>query len=585
VGTTCGASCSLRQAITDAGKANGQTHSIVMSPSLATNAIILLSVTPLALNAASNTNTITINGTLSDGSRVRITTASSVGVTSTVDPGAGSTYELVNIDTTNLGFTVNSGTLSLTNVSLLSDRPASTGLVAFNLPNADTGLQLTNCAVKDYKRSVGDGAAISAVAATTVSVTASRIEGCSAVNGGAIAANSTTLTLQRAWLANNTATGFGGAVYAGTGTLSASRCLWRGNTAAFGGAIYATGMAGTTIKSSAIVGNTATTSGGGIFAADAKLGMHSVTLLDNAAPTAPAISNTQTGPTPGSIANSVLWGSAATVFNAAVSNLQLTHTLWKGGSNSTCGGTTFCSLNTLSTDPKLSPVAVSQADAGPATFWEPAADGAAYNTGSNSTFGGVTGESVDMRGNARLLSCAVDRGAIESTQTRPPTAAPPAPYNVNEDTTLTVAAAQGLLVNASYPDACNSLTVVLPLASLPANGTVTVQANGSFVYVPSSNFNGVDTFTYNVRGGNTTIGPLTARINVGALLLVFFLSCWAGTALKCGKTEYSIATAVHANLKTSTHQHQIDSLFPTQHPQPLKLQQQPPWTTRPRCRL
>jgi VCBS repeat-containing protein/predicted outer membrane repeat protein len=502
---------------------NEATHSIVMAAGLAAGSNITL-LTALSFPATkSSTTSVTLNGALTGGSRIRLITTAANGLTSTVNPGSGTTYAISNVDATNLGFSLSSGTLSVTGASLTSTQLATANLVAFTV-NAGT-LQLTNCAVKDYKRSTGDGAAIAAAASTTVSVTASKFEGCSAVNGGAISFGGTALTLQRAWFASNAASGSGGGVYATAGTLSASRCLWQGNTAASGGGIYAATMTATSIKNSAIVGNTASTSGGGIFTSNARLGMHSVTLLDNAAPTGPAMTYAQAGAT-GYIANSVLWGSAAAVLNGSPQRLQMTNTLWKGGVNSACTGTAFCSANTLNADPKLSPLTVAQADAGPATFWVPAGDSPVINAGSNDAFNGVTGESVDMRGNRRVVSCAADRGAIEYTlNNQLPTATAPAAYSVNEDTTLTVAAAQGLLFSASDPDACDTLTVSTTPVSGPANGTVTIQANGSFVYVPSSNFSGTDTFAYTVLDGTATVGPITATINVGAFVFVFFLSC------------------------------------------------------------
>jgi predicted outer membrane repeat protein len=486
--------------------------------------------TALSLPTISGAGPITIDGALTGGSRIRLITNVANGLTSTVAPGSSKTYAISNVDVTNLGFSISSGTLSVTNASLTSTQLAAANLVAFTV-NAGT-LQLSNCAVKDYKRSTNDGGAIAAAASTTVSVTASKFEGCSAVQGGAISFVGTTLTLQRAWFVSNTASTNGGGVFANAGTLSASRCLWQGNTATTsGGAIFAnSGMTATSIKNSAIVGNTASTNGGGIYANSAKLAMHSVTLLDNAATTGPsAIYYAQGGGATGVIANSVIWGTAP-VMSSSPGRLYTTHTLWKDGFNTstgtTCSGTSFCSLNTLSADPKLSPVTVAQADAGPATFWTPASDSPVINTGSNNAFNSVTGESVDMRGNARVFSCAADRGAIEYSLNRPPTATAPAAYNVNEDTTLTVAAAQGLLSSASDPDTCDTLTVSTTPVSGPTSGIVTIQANGAFTYVPSGNFNGVDTFTYNVLdNGTATAGPITATINIGAFAFVFSLFC------------------------------------------------------------
>jgi uncharacterized protein len=68
-------------------------------------------------------------------------------------------------------------------------------------------------------------------------------------------------------------------------------------------------------------------------------------------------------------------------------------------------------------------------------------------------------------------------------------------YSVNEDTTLTVPA-RGVLGNDS--DADNN-ALVAELVSGPANGTLTLNADGSFSYTPNANFNGSDSFGYRCR--------------------------------------------------------------------------------------
>jgi uncharacterized repeat protein (TIGR01451 family) len=65
-------------------------------------------------------------------------------------------------------------------------------------------------------------------------------------------------------------------------------------------------------------------------------------------------------------------------------------------------------------------------------------------------------------------------------------------YNTSTNLTLTVPAASGLLIN----DAADSRNIVAN--SQPANGTVTVNADGSFSYTPAEGFTGTDTFTYTV---------------------------------------------------------------------------------------
>ena len=65
-------------------------------------------------------------------------------------------------------------------------------------------------------------------------------------------------------------------------------------------------------------------------------------------------------------------------------------------------------------------------------------------------------------------------------------------YIVNEDTTLTIAT-PGVLNNDTDVD---SPVLTAVLVTNPAHGAVTLNADGSFVYTPDTNFSGVDSFTY-----------------------------------------------------------------------------------------
>jgi VCBS repeat-containing protein len=71
-------------------------------------------------------------------------------------------------------------------------------------------------------------------------------------------------------------------------------------------------------------------------------------------------------------------------------------------------------------------------------------------------------------------------------------------YTIDEDGVLTVDAASGVLANDTDADGdMLSASLVAP----PANGTVTLNADGSFSYTPNANFTGVDTFTYVANDG------------------------------------------------------------------------------------
>jgi ELWxxDGT repeat protein len=84
-------------------------------------------------------------------------------------------------------------------------------------------------------------------------------------------------------------------------------------------------------------------------------------------------------------------------------------------------------------------------------------------------------------------------------------------YPTDEDTPLTVSA-PGVLGNDTDSDGD---TLSAGSAGDPANGSVTLNADGSFTYTPDANFNGTDTFAYEVSDGQggTDTGLVTITVN------------------------------------------------------------------------
>src|SRR5207249_3100403 len=90
--------------------------------------------------------------------------------------------------------------------------------------------------------------------------------------------------------------------------------------------------------------------------------------------------------------------------------------------------------------------------------------------------------------------------------TTPATNQPPIPsggcvtddsYTTPEDTTLTVTA-PGVLANPT--------SILVPYTTLfrsdgPTHGTLSLNADGSFTYIPALNYNGPDSFTYKANDG------------------------------------------------------------------------------------
>jgi len=73
----------------------------------------------------------------------------------------------------------------------------------------------------------------------------------------------------------------------------------------------------------------------------------------------------------------------------------------------------------------------------------------------------------------------------------------PDSYEGTEDTALSISA-PGVLANDTDPDN-DPLTAAL--VTPPLKGTLALQANGSFLYTPRADSNGVDTFTYRANDG------------------------------------------------------------------------------------
>jgi hypothetical protein len=85
-----------------------------------------------------------------------------------------------------------------------------------------------------------------------------------------------------------------------------------------------------------------------------------------------------------------------------------------------------------------------------------------------------------------------------------------APLTTQEDTTLT-AAAPGVLANDTDPES-DALTA--ELASGPANGIVSLGADGSFQYAPAMDFFGEDHFTYRAFDGESYSSAATVTVSV-----------------------------------------------------------------------
>ena len=86
-------------------------------------------------------------------------------------------------------------------------------------------------------------------------------------------------------------------------------------------------------------------------------------------------------------------------------------------------------------------------------------------------------------------------------------------YEMGEDDTLTVAA-PGVLGNDHDAEGA---TLTATLTSSPTHGTLTLNSDGSFIYVPADNYNGPDSFTYRASDGALDSNIATVTIDVLAV--------------------------------------------------------------------
>lgn len=137
------------------------------------------------------------------------------------------------------------------------------------------------------------------------------------------------------------------------------------------------------------------------------------------------------------------------------------------------------------------------------------------------TGGGSTATFTDLgiEGQTGSYTLIFQSGTLEGAESgviavtnNPPTADDDGPYSIDEDGVLNVPVASGVLDGDTDPDGDN-LTAIN--ASDPANGSVTLQTNGSFSYTPDADFNGTDSFTYQASDGRGNVsGTATVTITV-----------------------------------------------------------------------
>lgn len=134
-------------------------------------------------------------------------------------------------------------------------------------------------------------------------------------------------------------------------------------------------------------------------------------------------------------------------------------------------------------------------------FWQ--SDGTSAGTFQNTIInpsGSSSPTNLTVGGGFLMMAANDGTHGVEPWVSPLPTARPvaaDASYTFQSDSTLTVAA-PGVLTNASSP---SGLTLSAVLVSGPSNGSLTLNADGSFTYTPNAGFLGQDSFTYQASDG------------------------------------------------------------------------------------
>src|SRR5207253_2342804 len=113
----------------------------------------------------------------------------------------------------------------------------------------------------------------------------------------------------------------------------------------------------------------------------------------------------------------------------------------------------------------------------------------------NANFNGV--DTFTYKANDGTADSNVDTATITANPVNDAPLAGDDAYSVNEDTTLSTAAPCAPVYRSDVDG--DPLTAVLVTG--PSNGSLTLNADGSFTYTPNANFNGTDTFTYKANDG------------------------------------------------------------------------------------
>jgi hypothetical protein len=102
---------------------------------------------------------------------------------------------------------------------------------------------------------------------------------------------------------------------------------------------------------------------------------------------------------------------------------------------------------------------------------------------------------------------------VEAPFNRPPVAVNDS-YSVNENESLNATAASGVLSNDGDPDGDG---LIAQLVDGPDHGSLNLNSDGSFNYIPSANYVGADTFKYRAFDGAAASSDVTVSLTINAV--------------------------------------------------------------------
>jgi CSLREA domain-containing protein len=570
--------CSLREAITAANtdaayngcSAGSGADTITFDGTVfATPQTIMLSV-----NLPTITTSLTIDGP--DAARVTVTTNGVGGTRIFAVNASGGTVAFSDLTMTGAictfgscpgggngaGLWVVDGTVSVTNSTISSNRADQGAGIA----NSSSGtVTITNSIVSSNDALTAGGGGIF-TSAGTMNIINSTIASNQATGlaGGIVVGSGAVLNVTASTIGSgNRAFSFGGApvyahgIYNNGGTVTVVNSTISGNVGSAGtpaGAIFSAGTL--TITNSTISGNSSSTAGG-IYVVSGTANVINSIISGNGSNVNGALAvnqnnviggtarlaalgnyggSTQTmPPLPGSPAidagdNATC--AAAPVNNAdqrgitrpvngtcdigAVESRGFTMTITGGNNQSTSLSTAFANPLTVSVTSSFSePV-----DGGAVTFDAP--DSGASLSVTTAQLRTISGGAASLPATANgtagtyaVPATASGTAGVSFTLTNTNTAptADDDAITVNEDTSASVlvGGATSVLANDTDPES-NALTAAV--VTNPAQGTLTLNANGTFSYTPNANYYGADSFTYRANDGNTDSNTATVNITV-----------------------------------------------------------------------